>query len=84
VIRIAITEAARLTPPLTPCRSAAPCMRPAPPPRAGGLSGSSAAVDQLYALRRRGEGLSDVILRLAAMEGVTPGQATMAALVDRI
>jgi hypothetical protein len=32
------------------------------------------AVDQLYALRQRGEELSDVILRVAAMEGQWPGR----------
>jgi hypothetical protein len=32
------------------------------------------AVDQLYALRQRGEDLSDVIVRLAAMEGQWPGK----------
>jgi hypothetical protein len=32
------------------------------------------AVDQLYALRHRGEELSDVILRVAAMEAGRPGK----------
>jgi hypothetical protein len=32
------------------------------------------AVDQLYALRQRGEDLSNVILRLAAMEASRPGK----------
>jgi len=32
------------------------------------------AVDQLYALRQRGEDLSDIILRLAAMEASRPGK----------
>ena len=32
------------------------------------------AVDQLYALRQRGEDLSDVILRLAAMEASRLGK----------
>ena len=32
------------------------------------------AVDQLYVLRQRGEELSDVILRVAAMEAGRPGK----------
>ena len=32
------------------------------------------AVDQLYALRQRGEELSDAILRVAAMEAGRPGK----------
>jgi hypothetical protein len=32
------------------------------------------AVDQLYALRQQGEELSDVILRVAAMEAGRPGK----------
>jgi hypothetical protein len=32
------------------------------------------AVDQLYALRQRGEELGDVILRVAAMEAQWPGR----------
>jgi hypothetical protein len=32
------------------------------------------AVDQLYALRQRGEELSDVILRVAAVEAGRPGK----------
>jgi hypothetical protein len=74
MIRIAITEAAfKVIAATLPVGSA---MYEAKASNDGGrfIWLERRAVDQLYALRQRGEELSDVILRVAAMERSWPGR----------
>jgi hypothetical protein len=74
VIRIAITEAACNVIADT-CHSAAICTRQIPALVVVGSPGWSATpLTSFNALRQRGEELSDVIVRVAAMEASRPGK----------